>query len=390
MGTLGKTQKLSFGCALALLLFLPASVCFASESRVRWVHSEAGYDFYHAAVSADGKKVAFVRKLHRPDPHGRSESEIAAWRARREIEPRFEDPEVVFCVVRTSACTGVDWGWHPAFSPDGTTIAYIQQTKPISGYRVLASTLAGNELWQYDLEQRKRRRLAAPKQHYLSDPIYSLDGKWVVFAYSAPANGSFGGPVGVGRVNLETLEEEPIYAPKKELNLPPKFQGTRDRGGLFHLITDRIQNRHGLFFLAHEPRNHNGFSAAEYDVTLYCFVDDRQVLYQWTDHSLIRSDEQQIGYHVEIDGSVRVLDDTWKTAAGQPTRPRQLGVPSPDGKFIAKTDENSIELYRGRRQIRRIRAFRLREMQWGTSSKWIICVSTLRHYNGDQIILLRV
>jgi hypothetical protein len=40
----------------------------------------------------------------------------------------------------------IDYGWNPVFSRDQTKILYSHQTKPITGYRALGTTPAGNEI----------------------------------------------------------------------------------------------------------------------------------------------------------------------------------------------------------------------------------------------------
>src|SRR5689334_23139214 len=99
----------------------------ASADPGQWRWHEASVELYEPAFSPDGSEVAFVRKRHVPDGHeAESTREAVLEQLHQAIQkdPRYADPEVVVVAYGSATLRSVDWGWTPAFSPDGSAIAY--------------------------------------------------------------------------------------------------------------------------------------------------------------------------------------------------------------------------------------------------------------------------
>src|SRR5262245_51820091 len=174
----------------------PCAVIDAQPSDgIAWRWHLQGYDLYGPAFSPDGTEIVLVRQRHTLDGHEAEEAPTEKLEENRRMiatDPRSADPEVIVVQVRSGeASERIDWGWMPAFAPDGTKIAFAAQTNPISAYRVLASTLAGNEIRIYDRRTQEIDVLAKPVTGYFADPVFSPDGRRLVFSLADAINGSF-------------------------------------------------------------------------------------------------------------------------------------------------------------------------------------------------------
>ena len=134
-------------CVLLGLVFslsIP-TVSVAQESNaIIWRWSQPGVDLFTPSFSRDGNEIGLVRRTHWPDAYEAeqfSEAYLDSFSKRREEEPRWNDPEVIILTIGNSEPEFIDWGWSPSFGPDRSLIAYAHQKIPLSGRRVLASTI---------------------------------------------------------------------------------------------------------------------------------------------------------------------------------------------------------------------------------------------------------
>ncbi|MDR3221007.1 MAG: hypothetical protein LBU46_03225 [Candidatus Accumulibacter sp.] len=186
-----------------------------------WSYHDQNYEFYSPRLSADNSQLTFVRKRHTPDGHEAeqySEEELQQFKKQVEINDRFADPEVMLMNLGDKTLRHVDYGWNPAFSWNHAKIYYARQTNPISRYRVLAATLAGNEIYEYDVTRHESAVVAQPASGYLAAPL-ALENGTIVFALSDAVNGAFGGNIGVGAFDPATGKQTILYKPVKKYNL---------------------------------------------------------------------------------------------------------------------------------------------------------------------------
>lgn len=196
------TSKLLVG----FLAFLGSTLLTSAAESPLWTWQEPDTELYQPSFSPDGSEIALVRKRHIPDfaeADGLSEDDLKKRTAPIDKNERYADPEVIVLKIGDKTPSRLDWGWSPAFSPDGTHIAYAFQKKPISRFRILAETMEGNDIRLHRRADKSVRVLASPKTGYLDSPVFSPDGRTIRYSLCAAVNGAYGGEVGVAEVPLD-------------------------------------------------------------------------------------------------------------------------------------------------------------------------------------------
>ncbi len=192
--------------SVSALLLLAGSCVLSAAEKPLWTWQEPDTELYQPCFSPDSRAIALVRKKHIPDF---AEAEMLSEEDRKkrtspiEKDERYADPEVIVLKIGETTPSRVDWGWSPAFSPDGTSIAYAFQKKPISRFRILAETMAGNDIRLYHLTGKSTRVLAEPKTGYLDSPVFSPDGARIKYSLCDAVNGAYGGEVGAAEIALD-------------------------------------------------------------------------------------------------------------------------------------------------------------------------------------------
>ena len=168
-------------------------------------------DPFARLLRPDGLEVAVTLKVHIPDGHeAESETQAQTLERRNHMEaqirkdPRAFDPVVTIVKLADGKIERVDFGYEPDFAPDGASLAFQFQKKPISGFRALARAMAGNEIRIWDRKTRRTRVLATPTQGSFGSPSFAPDGRTVAFGLQEAVNGAYSGMVGIGRVDLAT------------------------------------------------------------------------------------------------------------------------------------------------------------------------------------------
>lgn len=342
--------KNTFRIFLACGLLCAALACSTARAKeaAPWSYHEKNYEIHTPQLSADNARLIFVRKLHAPDFHEAelfTPEELQASRKQVEVNDRFEDPEVILMDLADKRPRVIDYGWEPVFSPDGKKILYAHQTRPISGLRVLAAALAGNDIREYDIERQSGVTLARPASGHLSFPAYAASGL-VVFALSGAVNGAWSGDMGVGAFDPVTGQQKNLYAPVREHNL-------------YHLIWDFAVSGDKCLLLRLRPLTEGTFMAESYAHELVD-AESGTVLYDWGagDSLKVRS----IGFRVCPSGP-QVYDNGWRAVTpGAPvqntlgTVPAQgtvqetaqssgLGWSSPDCGFVAAITDQGLSVH---------------------------------------------
>jgi len=316
-----------------------------------WTWYESGMELYSPQFSPDGARIALVRKRHTYDGHEAelvADDQIQTQRARIEKDERYADPQVII-VTSDQQIETVDWGWAPAFSPDGAKIVYAAQVSPISRYRVLASTLDGNGIRIYDRAARSQTTLAEPDVGYLTDPIFSPDGQQVVYSIGGAVNGAYGGNVGLGRVSIDSGLNETLLPPTKAFDL-------------YYLVNSKGFDSDRLLAIRCIPAKEGTFLADEYLCDLLDADDLDNSVYSWGTRPF--QDIYTFGFVSMATNGLLVFDRTWQPAE-QASSSRSLpnseatpdpGTASPNGLYGAHVSESMI-------CIRELATGRLRE-QW--------------------------
>ena len=193
-----------------LIFIFVSSNCEAQA--IIWSHLEKGFDVYSPKFSSDGKEIVFVRQRHIPDGHeaeSYDEKTLGKIIQKNKTIPRYSDPEVTVSKIGSSKMKKIDWGWTPCFSENGQAIAYAKQVKPISGYRILAKTLAGNSINVFSRKNGMIKELVVPSKYQnLTSPIFLKNGNEILYILSGAVNGAYAGNVGAGKVDLRTRKSE--------------------------------------------------------------------------------------------------------------------------------------------------------------------------------------
>ncbi len=304
----------------------------ASAAGSVWSFHEKNYEIYSPALSKDNTRLTFVRKRHIPDGHEAelfSEEELRRIMNPLETNERFADPEVMAMDVSGKDARFLDYGWDPAFSSDQAKIYYARQKNPVSRYRVLASTLAGNEICEYDLKRHESALLAQPTSGYFSLPLPTESGT-VAFALSDAVNGSWGGNIGVDEFDPGTGKHTALYAPVKER-------------GLYHLVNKFAMEDGTCLVLRLRPMTEGAYLADSY---AYELVDAKSgtVLHSWGEREL--SGNVPADFRICPSGP-EIYDGGWKARPwDEPARTPDPGpgISSPDCGSVAAFDKHTVTI----------------------------------------------
>lgn len=230
----------------------------AVKPEFRKIWSAPNTEINSPEFSRDGKHIAFCRKIHSPDGHeaeSYSNDELNKRAQKSKKDSRWEDPEIVCLSLQDGRVERIDYGWSPIFGHDPQTIFFVHQVKPISGLRVLAATQKGNEICSFNRHTKKLKVLAKPDTGYLDHPLLSPDGRLLAYSICDAVNGEWGGPVGIGLINLSTGATSVPVKPTKHHKL-------------FDLISTVTWSNDQLLAIRETPRSEGMYLSDSYDVEL--------------------------------------------------------------------------------------------------------------------------
>lgn len=125
---------------------------------------------------------------------------------------RREDPNVFVLSLGSLDCQFLGFGWDPSFSPDSKKVAFAAQIKPLLGYRLLAATMAGNEIKVFDRVSGGLQTIAKPEGGHFSKPWYSSPGDTLYFSMEREVHDSWGTITDIGSVELGPIEITKHYS----------------------------------------------------------------------------------------------------------------------------------------------------------------------------------
>jgi len=326
-------------CAALAAVFAPYPLL--AESRAPWSWHRDGQEIHSPAFSPDGREVAVTLQTHIPDggeaenqtpkqhreQHERRQAQIAR-------DSRAFDPVVTVVTLADGKTERVDFGYEPAFAPDGATLVFQFQKKPISGFRALAEPMEGNEIRIWDRKTGKTRTLATPSRGFYGTPVFAPDGKSVVFGLQEAVNGAWGGMVGIGVVDLATGKIVFPYARRTEHGFVciVRSFGFVGRKLFAHVLVPRTSAGSGM--------------ANEYRDVLVATGPPERVIYEWPEN------DDSFGarsFGSWSDGGVAIYDENWRALPDAPQLPMkqrpvriQPGVLSPDGHLRAREYASGI------------------------------------------------
>lgn len=181
------------------------------------VWSAPGNEIRSPQFSPDGNFIVLVTRAYWPDggdAEGLPDSFFKRLEAHAKADPRFADPVIKMISLAGKVVCEARYGWNPSISRDDKRLVFSEQVKPITGYRELASPLAGNRIRSYDCETRQLTNIADPETGYLDQPFFSPDGGSIIYTANEAVNGSFAGSVGIAEFDLQ--KKRTITLLKKE------------------------------------------------------------------------------------------------------------------------------------------------------------------------------
>jgi WD40 repeat protein len=345
-----------------------------------WSWHEAHTEIYSPSFSKGGDEIALVRKKHTADFH--EAEELPEAEKKKLSDPikkneRYADPEVVILKIGNNEAARVDWGWSPAFSPDGQQVVYAYQKKPISRVRVLGANLAGNDIRLFRRDTKAISVLATPASAYFSDPTFAPDGKRVVYSLSGATNGEWGGNIGIARVSIDGTGNEVLYPATKDFEL-------------YHLIDSKRYIGDRLFALRSKPTSGGVHMAESYLYELLDVGPPTKTVYTWATE---KGSEEPMTFCSDGKGEVLVYDGGWhpisaaksdRTPASEDETP---GVPSPDGRLLARAGDDGLEIVEFESQ-KIVKTFKVRggieSITWSADSRRFAVVTT-RYREGTEI-----
>lgn len=367
------------------LLLAAASLAPAAEKPV-WTWQEPDTELYQPSFSQDGKEIALVRKRHIPDyaeAEGLSEDERKKRSAPIEKNERHADPEVIILKIGDKTPTRVDWGWSPAFSPDGSQIAFAFQKKPISRFRILAETMAGNDIRLFRRADNSIRVLAEPRSGYLDGPVFSPDGSRIVYSFCDAINGAYGGDVGVGQASLDDQSGEPLYDPAKDF-------------GLFHLISAPRFVGDRVLVVRSKPLAAGTYLSDKYSCELLDLGPPLKSLYTWKNQKAFAEVHD---FAITPEKNVLVFDTAWRgiTASPEPAKKdgdaEKTGSLSPDSRLMTVMTDSGLEIvHRASGKTLRKLAIpgRIQAAAWSPDSRRLAVITTKGDEENFETDVLRV
>jgi hypothetical protein len=373
-----------------VLILLTVRVGGAQKIEQIWRWHEKGYEIYHATLSPDNRDITFDRKLHWPDGHEAemfSERELKRYEDRKKQNNRFADPEVMILDIGKKKINKIEWGWAPEISPDGQRIVYAYQLKPISGFRILAATLAGNEIHEYNMTTNKISTLTKPDSGYLNNPFYSNDDE-VIYSFCDAVNGAYGGAVGIGKVNTKTTVVDILYKPRHEFDL-------------YHIIDSVRANNGNILFIRKRPAESGTFLANSYYYELIKIDknEEASVIYEWGKQRL--GDRIKVGYKIDPPGNIQIYNNGWKSVTKGRDNSRDLvdyGIASPNGEYVVLSNDRTITVKKfNDDQFNLTWKFKgdLQFVKWSSDSKKIILIVTnykrsTELFDFDELVILEI
>lgn len=197
------------------------------------VWSAPGKEILSPRFSPDGNFVVLVTRAYWPDgadAEGLPDSFFKRLQARAKADPRFADPVIEQISLAGKVVCEAKYGWNPSVSQDDKRVVFSEQGKPITGFRELASPMAGNGVRMYDCGTHQLIKIADPETGYLDAPFFSADGESIIYTENEAVNGAYGGSVGIAEFNFQRNQTTTLVKREMVAAVPCPPPGSKQSG----------------------------------------------------------------------------------------------------------------------------------------------------------------
>jgi len=253
-------------------------------------------------------------------------------------DPRFADPTIALLRITDGSRQDLGYGFDPVFSPDGRQVVFEQlnPTAKFFHFNENVKPRANNGLAVYDLESRQLRRVAEPATSHCIRPIFSPDGKSVVFGTPVPDSPfRWDHPVSLEQIELASGKRTTLYARQETFGEPHFLRE-------FAFVGERLLARRSVAVAQSGPLD--GLRLEE-------LIDPitGAVVYSWGEQDY--NEVAYMRFSRWRDGTPAVFTRQWAPVASAPKPQRRkdllellrrTGVVAPDGLLVARGDDFEV------------------------------------------------
>jgi hypothetical protein len=364
------------------------------QLEIKTILDDRDIELYTPRFIPQSTDIVVVRKAHEPDFHEAeafSSKELERFKTRKNLDPRWADPQVTIVALDGSVRKTIDFGWSPAPNARGNKIYYIHQLKPISGLRVLAENQKGNELYSYSIRDGRKNQLVSPTLGYIDGPMPHPSENRVAYEISDNTNGAYGGTVGLGVFDEATGTSTTVLEPAKHFKL-------------YDLIGPTTWIQSAIVTVRQTPQQEGVWLAETYKWDILRLGNGEQAVIHAKDKP-VKIYEKSLRLGSASDGNIELIDDDkilklnidGKIIESSPM-PEARGLASPDDKLEAiLTEDDSIEVKvkaNSRKFSQKLHG-QVQSLTWSPDSKYLAAVVTtntrkdgMEVFDRDCLILI--
>lgn len=208
-------------------------------------------------ISAKGDQIVFVKRINPNDSAAlknrfREDGTTENLLPGKKDSLRIGDPVISLIKLSSKHLTLIDYGWSPHLAPGGGRVAYAHQLQPVTGKKITAATLIGNEIKVFSLKDKKIQTVAAPPARgFLLDPVFT-DSATILYKTGDAVNGPYAGAIALHRLHLLTKKTELL-------------RSARIRHRLYDLVGNIYGTGNNYAYVVYSPQDSTSGLASEYE-----------------------------------------------------------------------------------------------------------------------------
>lgn len=328
-----------FSCIL-FLSFSVATIAQTPKIQQVFQWSQKNTIIQGVAFNEQGNHVAFVKR-QQPDSLPvvsilPSDKNIKNLLPQPLDTTRRRDPVITQLDLTNGSTTLIDYGWSPAFSPNGSQIVYAHQQTALQGAKIIASSFRGNDLRLFNTTTGQQLTLLKPERSFLLEPVF-IDSVTIVYKTGDAVNGPYAAGISLHKYNLKTKKAELV-------------RGARIQHRLYDLMGNIVTGGKQFGYVVYSPQDSTHGLASEYSHLLFKGADTLH------DFGVRHFGNLEGKFAVLPDSKIVYLDDnhlstedtsyvtSFKLGKVESKKPLNFEFEqaflSPDGRFILYTNNN--------------------------------------------------